>query len=171
MAVWQHYYPMVRALAVRMRTGMTGQASPADVEDAVSSTFLSAFEQGSRLSYDGVTPYGAFLLGIGRNVMRRQVRKDCREPVFEPTVADLDPDPSSSPEETFLGREQTAVLARFADGLAPEERDVFFGYYRDGLSEETLSAALCRTRYRVRKTLARVEKRLRRFLAERGFGR
>lgn len=168
MAVWQHYYPLVRSLAVRGSTGHRGFSSPADVDDAISATFLAAFQESARLSYDGITPYGAFLVGIGRNVMRRIAFKNAREPVLEPCVAEMDQTADPSPEQDFLSREESAVLARFQDGLTPEERDVLCGYYRDGLSEERLAEGLCRTRYQVRKTLARVEKRLRIFLRRHG---
>jgi len=167
-AVWRFYYPMVRNLAVRTCCGMTGHAATADVDDAVSATFLAAFQEGARLSYDGVTPFGAYLLGIGRNVIRRQISKACREPAIEPASIDWREDSDPSPEDVYLTREETEVLSRFPQTLRNDEREVFFAHYRDGLSEESLADSLGRTRYRIRKILALVERRLRRYLKEHG---
>ena len=168
MTVWNHYYPLIRSQACRGFSGMTGFTSAADVDDAVSATFLAAFQERARLSYDGVTPYGAFLLGVGRNVMRRLSRKVAREPVRDPLSYEMTAGGSASPEEQYLSAEQRDVLGRFPGTLSEGEQKVFFGYYRDGLSEEKLAVVVGRTRYRVRKELARVEKLMKRYLARHG---
>ncbi|MBM4372453.1 MAG: sigma-70 family RNA polymerase sigma factor [Deltaproteobacteria bacterium] len=168
MAVWKHYFPLVRSLACRGFGPYRGFSSPSDVEDAVSATFAAAFEQGCRMRYDGVIPYGSFLLGIGRNVMRRQMKKAAREP-----VADLDcrteaDEGAPSPEEQLLSLEEKEVLGRFRTTLEAHEREVYEGHFRDGLSEERLAHHLGRTRHTVRKTLHRVMRRFRRYLRENG---
>jgi RNA polymerase sigma factor (sigma-70 family) len=169
MAVWQHYFPLVCSIARRGFSGLGGFSSPADVEDAVSSVFVAAFEERCRLSYDGLQPYGGFLIGISRHVMRRQVRKAAREPVAEEgTGMGEELSERETPEEELLTREERAVLSGFADTLPEEERQVYLGYWRDGLSEERLAETMRRTRYRVRKALAKVERRMRFYLRRAG---
>jgi len=56
MLVWQSYYPMVEGMARRGFGPWRGFSCIADIEDAVSATFLAAFEEGCRLRYDGLTP-------------------------------------------------------------------------------------------------------------------
>jgi RNA polymerase sigma-70 factor (ECF subfamily) len=166
--VWQAYQPLVANLARRGFGSWSGVTRAADVDDVVSATFVEAFAEPCRQRYDGLTPYGAFLLGIGRNVLRRHLRKSSREPVVEPR-AETEPDEGRpSPEEELLGREVRELLGRFPETLPAEEREVFLGYHRQGLSEERLAAVLGRTRHRVRKQLQRAEKRFRKYIRELG---
>ncbi|MBM4352562.1 MAG: sigma-70 family RNA polymerase sigma factor [Deltaproteobacteria bacterium] len=168
MLVWNHYHPLVHGLACRGFGSYRGFRSPCDVDDTVSGAFLAAFEEGCRQRYDGIIPFGSFLLGIGRNVMRRQIKKAAREPAIEPMPAQEQLDPGSTPEELVLKAEELEVLGRFPATLAHEEQDVFFGHYRDGLSEERLAVHLGRTRHVVRKCLHRVGRAFRRFLRDHG---
>jgi RNA polymerase sigma factor (sigma-70 family) len=165
-AVWNFYYPAVVSLARRGFEGTPGFRHQADVEDAVSATFLAALQERARLSYDGITPYGAYLLGVGKNVMRRLARKAYREPVWE-----IDDDSKlcaseATPEQHVLRREKREVLERFETCLEPPQLDVFSGYYKRGLSEEKLAAELGKTRHSVRKTLHKVQRMMRRYLAK-----
>lgn len=100
--------------------------------------------------------------------MRRLSRKVAREPVRDPLSYEMTAGGSASPEEQYLSAEQRDVLGRFPGTLSEGEQKVFFGYYRDGLSEEKLAVVVGRTRYRVRKELARVEKLMKRYLARHG---
>ena len=165
-AVWEYYCPMVRRIAQRGFGGWCGLRSVADVEDAVSATFLAAFSENSRMGYDGLTPYGGYLTGITRNVMRRQMKIAGREPVFEQTGDLLETE--RTPEDEFLDQEGKAALERFRLGLSASEREVFEGYFRQGSSEERLAEHLGRTRHSVRKDLKRVQKRLIRYLRDLG---
>lgn len=164
MQVWQNYHPLIEGLARRGFGPWRGFTRAIDIEDAVSSTFAAAFEESCRLRYDGLTPYSAFLLGIARNVMRRQIKKETREESLDPlTSLELKED-APTPEEQLLSREETEILARFCKTLDEDEAWVFHGYYRDGLSEERLASSSGRTRYRVRKLLHKVQRKLKRYL-------
>jgi RNA polymerase sigma factor (sigma-70 family) len=168
MLVWNHYFPLVHGLACRGFGPYRGFRSACDIEDAVSATFTAAFEEGCRLRYDGIIPYGSFLLGIGRNVMRRQMKKAAREPAIEPTPAQESSADDLTPEDLLLSAEEQALLSRFPGTLSEQEREVFLGHYRDGLSEERLAVHLGRTRHSVRKGLHRVSRAFRRFLRDSG---
>jgi len=169
MVVWNHYFPLVHGLACRGFGPYRGFCSACDIEDAVSATFLAAFEEGCRQRYDGIVPFGSFLLGIGRNVMRRQMKKAAREPAIEVLPSNEGRDATEqTPEDCLLRAEERELLTRFPGTLAAEDRDVFFGYYRDGLSEERLAVHLARSRHVVRKCLQRVGRAFRRFLRDHG---
>jgi RNA polymerase sigma-70 factor (ECF subfamily) len=167
-AVWRTYYPLISSLAARGFGPYRGFGSVCDVEDLVSATFTAAFDESCRLRYDGLTPYGAFLLGIARNLMRKQIKKGMREPLPDfaqtPDLASEGP----TPEQQLIDVERQEVLRRFPETLDAEEREVFFGFCRDGLSEERLALALQRTRHRVRKVLHRVQRQMRRYLKQLG---
>lgn len=163
-AVWHFYFPMVQNLARRGFAGTPGFMHRVDVEDAVSATFLAALQERARLGYDGVTPYGAYLLGIGRNVMRRLSRKAGREPVWEVTEDRPARVSHTTPEHELLDSEKREVLMRFRHTLGPDELEVFQGYYENGLSEEKLALTLGRTRHKVRKVLHAVQRKMRRYL-------
>lgn len=165
-AVWNFYYPIVVSLACRGFEGTPGFRHQADVEDAVSATFLAALQERARLSYDGITPYGAYLLGVGKNVMRRLARKAYREPVWEVDEERQGSGSDVTPEAHVLRREKREVLERFETCLDPQQLDVFSGYYKRGLSEEKLATELGKTRHKVRKTLHKVQRMMRRYLAE-----
>ncbi len=168
MLVWNHYFPHVRSLACRGFGPYRGFRSASDIEDAVSATFVAAFEEGCRQRYDGIIPYGSFLLGIGRNVMRRQMKKAAREPAVEPTVSQERDADGETPEDQLLCAEEQEVLTRFPSTLPEADRTVFYGHYRDGLSEERLADHLSCSRHSVRKGLQRVSRAFRRFLRDHG---
>lgn len=167
--VWEWYFPMVKKLAVNGFGDFRGFSKPYDIDDAISATFIAAFEERSRLAYDGITPFSKYLYGIGRNVMRRMVHKQMREPIIEEveykgTVSQG----NTTPEESFVSHEQQLLLSRFPDQLSEVERAVFDGYYKSGLSEEALAKGLGMTRHRVRKHLKRVSFKMKRFVRELG---
>lgn len=168
MRVWQEYFPHVEGLARRGFGPYRGFASITDIEDAVSASFAAAFEERCRMGYDGLTPYGSYLLGISRNVMRRLMKKVAREPVREPGAYESEVTGEPTPEEQVISAQERELLARFSQVLTADEVAVFRGYYADGLSEERLAAHLGRTRYRVRKLMGKVERKFRKYLRSHG---
>jgi len=170
MLVWREYFPLVEGLARRGFGPYRGFASVTDREEAVSASFAAAFEERCRMGYDGLTPYGSYLLGVSRNVMRRSMKKVAREPVREPSSYEFEAAPEQTPEEQVISAEVKEILSRFPATLQPDEQDVFRGYYAQGLSEEKLAEHLGRTRYRVRKAMRRVERKFRKYLRVHGLG-
>lgn len=167
--VWNAYCPLVASLAHRGFGSWPGLRSPADVDDLIASTFLAAFESSCRQRYDGLTPYGSFLLGIARNLLRRSLQRRSREPVVEvATDYQGHGDSPATPEEDLLRREEVAVMRRFPATLEPDERAAWLGYHQEGLSEEALAVKLGCTRHRLRKRLKRAERAFRRYVRDHG---
>jgi RNA polymerase sigma factor (sigma-70 family) len=169
-AVWRAYLPLIHSMARRGFGPYPGWRDIADIEDTVAATFVVAFEEACRLRYDGVTPFGSFLLGIGRNVMRRQMKKRGREPIVSPDSTTLATEPEESPENLLINAEQKALLARFPETLSDQERAVFLAYHRMGLSEEDVARTLEITRYLTRKLLHRAQRCFKRYLSRHGLG-
>lgn len=167
-AVYTTYAPLVRTICGRGFGGFRGFFLPSDQDDAVQSVFAAAFEERTRLAYDGLQPYAAFLRGIAQNVCRRMLESRAR---FD-RRPDVLPEPPEDVEASYLAAETSAVLRRFRDDLEdPVLREVLDRYFTDGWSEERLAAHLGRTRYRTRKLIALLQKRMTKLLAHHGLSR
>ncbi|MFH1532573.1 MAG: sigma-70 family RNA polymerase sigma factor [Pseudomonadota bacterium] len=169
-AVFMAYEGLVRTIATQGFGGFTGFRNLADADDVISSTFEAAFEERARMAYDGIQPYRHYIGGITRNVIRTMCRKGAREiPVEETPELAADHGGSSAPEAAAEAREDMALVVRFRASLGdPRQVCVFEGYFGRGLSEAALAEELGMNRYRIRLHLARVRKRMRRFLREEG---
>ncbi len=169
-AVFMAYEGLVRTIATRGFGGFTGFRNFADADDAISSTFEAAFEERARLAYDGIQPYRYYLGGITRNIIRTMCRKLGREILVEelPELVDVHAGPSA-PEAAAEAQDDLALVARFRAYLGDARRvAVFEGYFGRGLSEAVLADELGMNRYRVRLHLARIRRRMQRFLREEG---
>ncbi len=164
------YEGLVRCIATQGFGGFTGFRNLADTDDADSATFEAAFEERARLTYDGLQPYRYYLGGISRNVIRTMCRKSGREIPVEETPEEHDPlDGTSLPEAAAEAREDAVLVTRFRAYLGdPRAVAVFEGYFGRGLSEASLAAELGVNRYRIRLHLARIRKRMQRFLRDEG---
>lgn len=164
--VFQTYMPLVRTVAIHGFSGFRGFRNPADQDDTVQQVFCAAFEERARLSYDGLKPYSAFLRGIAHNVVRQHLSKHARfqrtdgAPVPEDRMAD-------DLEGCVIDSEEQALMRRFRESVTdPTEQAVLTGYFCDGTAEETLASDLRITRYRLRKTIAALHKRMCRYLRD-----
>ena len=164
------YEGLVRTIAMQGFGGFTGFRNLADTDDAVSSTFEAAFAERARLAYDGIQPYRYYLGGIARNVVRTMCRKQGREIPVEDPPETLEPSAGpDAPEQAVTAREDAALLGRFRAFLGDERLVIVFeGYFGRGLSEAALAKELGMNRYRVRLDLARIRKRMQRFLRVEG---
>lgn len=161
---------MLRAMAWRGR-GFGQMKGALDLENTVLETFARAFEPRTRAAYDGVRPYGHFLVGIARNVLLEQTRQ--RE-----VAVGLAPFEESGevPEEgeglarSLEDREVEALLAAFKEGLTEEERRLFeLRFGEDGLAQEGAAEELGLTRIQVRRRELGLKTRLLEFLQARGY--
>ncbi len=166
-AVYRSYLPLVRAVVGQGFGGFRGFASPADRDDAAQAIFAAAFEERARLAYDGLSPYGGFLRGIAHNVVRQILSKNQRFS-RQPDAPHAEP---PCVEASFLAGERARVLAAFRAQCTDAEREVLTRYFAEGWSEERLAEHLGQTRYRTRKTIAQLHKRMERHLRDHGFGR
>src|SRR5262245_1007229 len=83
-----------------------GYSNSFDVDNALSETFLRAFQESARLGYDGIHPYKTYLLSIARNFvideLRRQKFVSLTEETSEPEGDDGRP---PSAEDQVLATE------------------------------------------------------------------
>src|SRR4051812_17369406 len=84
--IYHCYYPLVIKImkfGFRHGTGpnvnaFLGFGSPFDQQNAVQETFVRAFTERTRRSYDGIPPSDAYLRGIARHVVFDMLRRDPR---------------------------------------------------------------------------------------------
>ena len=163
--VYTEYSPLVQTICTHGFGGFRGFFSSADREDAVQQIFMAAFEERTRLAYDGLKPYGSFLRGVAQNTIRRMLEKRTR---FQRTDAPA-PQQEQGLEEQAIENETLGLVRRFRSTVVdPPEPTVLQRYFIDGVSEEALAAELGCTRYRLRKTIARIHKRMEGYLKAHG---
>lgn len=164
-AVYRHYLPLVETVVCHGSRECRGLFDPATRDDAVQSVFARAFEERTRLAYNGVDPYSAFLRGVAVNVVRQCLTRDQRFHRGEPTH----PVPPEDELEARVIAEETAVhLRAFALSLPPREQTILRRYFGEGASEDGLAAELGLTRYRTRKTIKKLQKRMITYLEAHG---
>lgn len=163
--VYTEYHPLVQTICAHGFGGFRGFFSSADREDAVQQIFMAAFEERTRLAYDGLKPYGSFLRGVAQNTIRRMLEKRTR---FQRKDAP-EPQAEQGLEEQAIEAETLSIVRRFrATVVDPPEPQVLQRYFIDGVSEEALAVELGCTRYRLRKTIARIHKRMEGYLKAHG---
>ncbi|HEX8822714.1 MAG TPA: sigma-70 family RNA polymerase sigma factor, partial [Archangium sp.] len=156
---------MLRAMAWR---GMRGAL---DLENTVLETFARAFEPRTRAAYDGVRPYGHFLVGIARNVLLEQSREREVAVGLEPfEEAGQPPLEGEGLAQSMEDREVEGLLASFKAGLTAEERQLFELRFGDEeLAQEGVAERLGMTRIQVRRRELGLKTRLLEFLQARGY--
>src|SRR5262249_47320485 len=72
-----HVDTLARVLRARAHQGgaFALMGGAVEIENVVFETFARAFDPGPRSMYDGIRPYGHYLLGIARNVVLEQLRR------------------------------------------------------------------------------------------------
>ncbi|MCC6619763.1 MAG: sigma-70 family RNA polymerase sigma factor [Deltaproteobacteria bacterium] len=167
-AVYRSYASLIHLVVRQGFGGFRGFYDPATRDDAVQTVFAAAFEERARLAYDGVHDYARFLRGLAHNVCRQMLDRDrrfARVPEPAPDAASAAPDL----EADLIDAESRRICRAFADTLKdPLERAVLTRYFTDGAAEEALAPELGLTRYRLRKIIAAVKKKMTRHLAEHG---
>jgi RNA polymerase sigma-70 factor (ECF subfamily) len=146
-AVYRHYAPRVHG---HLRAGFSfssggrrlrfhGYQRPYDLENAVQEVFLRAFVPRARLSYDGLRPYGDYLLAIARNLVLNELRR--KEALF---VDEERADEAEQPpvEELYEQRELDGLLASFAAGLDARMGDYYRARFVENRSQVEAAAAL-----------------------------
>ncbi|OJH36310.1 RNA polymerase subunit sigma-70 [Cystobacter ferrugineus] len=168
------YRAHAEALA-RVLRGMVwrarGQAGAWEVENTVLETFARAFEPRTRGAYDGVRPYGHFLMGIARNVLLEQSRQREVAVGLEPfeQVGEV-PEEGEGAARAWEDREVEELLARFKTELSAEERQLFeLRFGEEGIAQEGAAERLGLTRIQVRRRELGLKTRLLEFLQARGY--
>lgn len=164
------YEPLVRSIARNGFDGFPGLSHPADLDDAVSSVFVAAFDPACRNRYDTRGPYHAFLSGVARNTLRSLRRKTSREMPFDPETSQALPDPlPSNPEEELAVRQNETLSHRFREHLGdPFLEGICTNTFALGMSEQQVADSMNVTRHQVRKALGVIRKRMLSFLHREG---
>ncbi|WP_257460072.1 RNA polymerase sigma factor [Archangium lipolyticum] len=142
-----------------------------ELENTVLETFARAFEPRTRAAYDGVRPYGHFLVGIARNVLLEQSRQREVAVGLEPFEGKGEvPEEGAGLAQTLEDREVEALLASFKEGLTEEERRLFeLRFGEEELAQEGAAERLGLTRIQVRRRELGLKTRLLEFLQARGY--
>lgn len=166
--VYRVYFPIVQTVAQSGFGGFRGFYNPADRDDAIQSIFAAAFEEKARLSYNGVDPYTAFLRGIAHNVIRRMLDKGTR---FRRTDGHPNPEDAApgSALESLIDAESTRIVRGFVESVEDaDEKTILARYFVEGGAEETIAEETGLTRYRVRKIISVLGKRMQVYLKRHG---
>lgn len=142
-----------------------GYRQPFDLDNALAETFVRAFREPARLSYDGLNPYKSYLLAISRNLVIDELRGK------EVSMTALSDDQGHGPleelveepraEEDLLAKELAGLVSRFVGRLRDRDQTFFRARFEESKTqvEAGLEAGLSHMQART------LEKRLRsRFL-------
>ena len=166
--VYRVYFPVVATVMTRGFGTFRGFFNPADRDDAIQNVFTAAFEERARLSYNGLDPYSKFLRGVAQNVVRRMLEKRKRfmrtdgQPELEFGVVE-------TAEQTIITKQEQSVVGKFRASVDTEpDKTILQRYFVDGVAEETLASELSMTRYKVRKVISLLHRRMTKYLVAHG---
>ncbi len=178
-ALGQVYRRHVADVAAFLRTGFMytsndkpirfpGVRDSFELESFVQEVFARAFEDRTRLAYDGVRPYGAFLNGIAKNLVLDWLRKQARhgEVLATPEVLDAagaaEPPAWEGSEDERRGR---ALVAEFLETACDgRDRALYALRHERELSQDDAAREAGLTRIQVRRWETKFRARLLRFL-------
>ncbi len=170
-AVYEAYEPLVRTIACRGFSGFSGFRSASEIDDAVASVFVAAFQPQARLRYDGVGPYHAWISGIARNTIRALRRRNGSRQLV-PLTEELLPSEEHSgddPETLVAHRDDLQLSQRFQAFLKdPFLQAVCRDVLARGEPEQAVAHSLGVTRHQVRKALHTIRRRIAQFLRQEG---
>lgn len=166
--VYRVYYPLVTTVVTRGFGGFRGFFNPADRDDAIQSIFTAAFEEKARLRYNGLDAYSSFLRGIAQNVVRKMLEKRTKH-MRQDGQPELQNRVVPTAETSYLSAEAAQVVRAFRTSITdPTEREILQQYFVDGVAEEKIAADIGITRYKVRKAISLLDRRMRRYLKQHG---
>ncbi len=140
-----------------------------ELDDILQETFLKAFGEKSRLSYDGIRPFSAWLKTIARNLVIDRYRILSRysyDEVYEAVEVKMNQGIGESqhvsPEEALLRREQSRIYARFIAGLNADDRLLVKMRFEEQLTREDViertGQSVMQIRYREKKLFLNFKK-------------
>lgn len=156
-----------------------GVTAPFDLDDLIQETFVRAFSESSRTTYDGVRPFGAWLTVIARNLVVdrwRRAERDAR------LVTELRAQDASGfdglgeksaavaePERRLEHAELQAVYQRFVDGLPSELKVVWQLRFEERSPRNVVSNTTGLSSMQLRWRERKLQKAFIEFFAECGF--
>lgn len=182
--VFTHYAPHVASLlrngfgfnSGNQRIRFGGYSRVFELEDALQETFKRAFAERSRLAYDGLRPYAAYLAVIARNLVIDQYTTRRRELLHfsfdEGDAPDLDASGETlvaRPEREALDSELRGLLAGFRANLNEREQTVFTLRFDEGLSHIAITEQTGLSASQVKTTEAKLRTALLKHLKRHGY--
>lgn len=136
----------------------------------VQETFVRAFGEKARNSYDGVRPYRTWLFAIARNLLIDLARARLRSPHIV-ALDDIDEpiEEQRTPEEAAADAQLAALVTQFADNLGEPEKTIYRLRYEENKSAREAGQALQMTEIQVRRRDAKLRDQLLAFLRRHGF--
>lgn len=156
-------------------TRYRGVSDSLELESYVQEVFARAFQPRARLNYDGIRPYRAFLLGVARNLVLDQLRRDARhgEVITAPDV--IDAAVAAPRVDSELSRDEQRgreLVSEFLSSACDaRDRELYDLRYERDLSQVDAGASAGLTRIQVRRWETKFRARLLRFLKRAGYAR
>ena len=184
--VYRHHF---QAVATVVRWGfvsgsgsrINGVRSLHDQHDLIHDVFVRAFSDSARLGYDGLRPYGPYLLRIARNLLVDRARRSGREVTEPPPSGDEGAPPIhgelvAQPEAMGVERREEDLDWRrlmectrtYLSGEEPELVLVVRYRFEEGLPQRDVAQRMGISRNRVRALERQAIKRLRKRLKSLG---
>ena len=182
MIVYRHYQPRV---AGYLRSGFSfhsgervlrfrGYSQPWELETATHETLARAFVPAARMGYDGLRPFGDYVLAIARNYVLNELRKNdalisagSAEEAEAEGAPPVDAPGATAP--TIEEREVERLLTAFLADASPVELELFRRRFRDEQPQEEASAAMGMTRIVLRRVEHKLKRRLLDYLKRNGY--
>ena len=140
-----------------------------ELECAVQDTFIQAFSENARQSYDGIKPFGPYLKTIARNRVISNLRSDQREARRRREFSAEPPrEPTITPEGVAMREELRRLVERFIGGLPAEYRQFYELRYGQELNLMDAARSLGITRMKARIREQKLRQRFLAFLREKG---
>lgn len=173
-SVYAHYLPRVHG---QLRAGFSfssggramrfnGYRDAFDRDNAAQEVFARAFAPRARLAYDGVRPYGDYLMAITRNLVLNELRRKELLFVEESSGGDA---PCSPPDELLEEREVERLLVEFAAGLAQRDGEYFRVRFTEARSQVEAAEVMDMNRIVARRMEARIKVALLEYMKARGY--
>ncbi len=156
---------MLRAASGGASTRMLRSAY--ELENLVEEVFARAFEPQTRLAYDGLRPYEAFLMGIARNCVHESARR--RESATGLSLLEGATEPDAAPDAQAEDREVDGLLAEFLSQLDASRRQLYQVRFVEGRSQVEAAQSLGWSRIVLRRRERKLKQALLDFLQGRGY--
>lgn len=146
-----------------------------ELENALQEIFIRAFDARTRLAYDGLRPYGAFLIGIARNVVIDEYRRNTMlfveydEQSASQAVPGLVRDEVQDAGEQHEQHELDALLAAFQRQLSAQQQAVYQARFHEQLSQDATAKKLSLTRIQLRRIEAKIKEELLAYCRQHGY--
>jgi RNA polymerase sigma-70 factor (ECF subfamily) len=161
-----------------------GFREPFRLQESVQASFIHAFRERARQAYDGTRPYRPFLLGIVRNFIIDEFRKEQTFAKYVVSVESFAAEGEStdevmsrvgethaapSPEVEAMRSQLAGTLQAFVEGLDDVEKTLLERHLMGELSQREIADELGIDRNEVRKHVRTMRERLLKHLKSQGF--